>query len=216
MAKFKRIEAIVSAKGLAFILKQRPFFEHAKITIDLDKPFSKLIPIGKNQNIAGILDGDSVRLENSNGEIIAIRNNPRQFFPFGRRLFCWDDLDMAYFANYAFWNYFTLPCLLMNDKIQWNEKSKGFLIAKFPENIPTHSTIQEFYFDGNSGQLLQHNYTVEIISKLATAANVVHSHCEKAGLVYADSRIVTPKSLSGKAFKIPILIDIKVHDFKLI
>ena len=27
---------------------------------------------------------------------------------------------MAYFANYAFWNYFTLPNLLMNPAIVWH------------------------------------------------------------------------------------------------
>jgi hypothetical protein len=38
----RRIEAIVSAKGLAFRLKRRPFFEKVKIEMAVDQAFSKL------------------------------------------------------------------------------------------------------------------------------------------------------------------------------
>lgn len=211
----KYIEAEVSVTGLAFTLKRRPFFEHAKIKMEIARPFSKIIPIGKDKNICGILNGNDVRLENANGLTIAERKNARDFFPYGRRLFYWDDLDMAYFANYAFWNYFTLPNLLRNDSIQWVEKSEGCLQAAFPENFPTHSKIQEFHFDKQSGLLVQHNYTADIISKLAKAANVVLEHKRTNTLLYPSSRIVTPRNGEGKALKRPILINITVHDLRL-
>jgi hypothetical protein len=213
--KSKYIEATVSAKGLAFTLKRRPFFNYATIKMEIERPFSILSQIGKRKNIKGILDNHDVRLENEKGEIIAERKNVRALFPFGRRLLYWDDLDMAYFANYAFWNYFTLPRLLMNENIEWTEKHDGCLLAKFPKSIPTHSEAQEFHFDINSGQIIQHNYTVEIISKLATAANVAASHTNENNLIYPNSRIVTPMSKDGKALKRPVLIDIKVHDYRL-
>lgn len=211
-----RIEARVSAKGLAFTLKRRPFFVNAKIEMETSRPFSKLTPIGKNKTIAGVLDGHHVRLENDKSETIAERQNPRTLFPFGRRLFRWDDLDMAYFANYAFWNYFTLPKLLMNENIVWTEKAPDFLLAEFPEDIPTHNPIQEFRFDTRTGLLLQHNYTAEIISRLARAAHVVVSHSKNShGLIFTDKRLVTPRGKSGKPLKRPVLIDITVHSFNL-
>ena len=212
---YKYIEAEVSVRGLAFRLKHRPFFEHAKIKMEIQRPFSKITPIGKEKNISGILDGSTVRLENSDNTVITERKNARNFFHFGRRLFYWDDLDMAYFANYAFWNYFTLPNLLMNENIQWTEKTKGFLEAKFPDNIPTHSKVQEFHFDNNTGLLIQHNYSADIISKLATAANVVIEHKKTGNFIYPSSRLVTPRNKKGKALKRPILIDIIVHNFRL-
>jgi len=129
----KYIEAEVSVKGLAFILKRRPFFKRAKIKMKIGEPYSILTPIGKDKKISGILNGKDVSLENEKGEVIAERKYARDFFPYGRRLFFLDDLDMAYFANYAFWNYFTLPRLLLNESIGWTEKSKGFLVAEFPE-----------------------------------------------------------------------------------
>lgn len=210
------IEAEVSVKGLAFTLKRRPFFDHAKLRMEIDKPYSILSPIGKNKDISGILDGQDVRLEDENSEIVAERKNAREHFPFGRRLFYWDELDMAYFANYAFWNYFTLPRLLMNENIEWTEKSDGFLIAKFPKTIPTHNEIQEFHFDKKTGRLIQHNYTAEIISGFAKAANVVIEHSKNDTSLFTSLRRVTPRTKKGKPLMKPILIEIKVHNYKLI
>lgn len=124
----KYLEAEVSVKGLAFTLKRRPFLEHAKIKIG--KLFSKLTPIGKNKNITSVIAG---------------RKNARYYFSFGRRLFYWDDLDLAYFSNYTFWNYFTFPRLLMNENIIWTEKEPGLLEGIFPDSIPTHNKIQQFH-----------------------------------------------------------------------
>lgn len=211
----KYIEATVSVKGLAFTLKRRPFFNHAKIKMEIARPFSKLTPIGKDLNVVGVLDGNTVRLENLAGTVISERKNARDYFPYGRRLFYWDDLDMAYFANYAFWNYFTLPNLLLSKEIQWIEKKEGLLEATFPDSIPTHSRIQEFYFDTDTGLLIQHNYTAEIISKLAKAAHVLTNHETHHGFTYSTKRIVTPKGKSGKALNKPVLIDISVLSFQL-
>jgi hypothetical protein len=212
--KNKYIDAEVSVRGLAFTLKQRPFFNNANIKMEIERPYSKITPIGKNKNVSGILDGNNVRLESLSGIIFSERKNARSFFPYGRRLFYWDDLDMAYFANYAFWNYFTLPNLLQSPEIQWQEKAKGVLQATFPNNFPTHNKVQEFHFNVNTGLLMQHNYTADIISSLAKAANVVVEHNSSEEIIYPSRRLVTPRSSSGKALKRPILIDITVHNFR--
>jgi len=211
----KYLEAVVSVKGLAFTLKRRPIFEQAKIVMEIGRPYSRLTPIGKNKNITGVLDGKDVRLEDAGGRIIAERKDARKYFPFGRRLFYWDDLDMSYFANYAFWNYFTFPSLLSNEEIIWKEKEAGILEAIFPESIPTHSKIQEFYIDMVSGKLIKHHYTVDIMSKLAKVTNMVTKNDEVNGMNYPSARLVTPRSGSGKALKKPIMIDITVHSFKM-
>lgn len=214
-SKAKRIEAEVSVHGWAFTLKGRPFFKHAKIEMDIHRPYSRLTPIGKDPQIAGVLDGHDVRLEDSNGKVIEERKDARRYFPGGRRLFYWDDLDMSYFANYAFWNYFTLPALLMRDDIDWKEIQPGWLEATFPESIPTHNKVQRFHFDLETGRLHQHDYTADIITKLATAANVVLEHKQGDGFVYTSRRLVTPRSLSGKPLPAPTLIDITVHNFSI-
>ncbi|MEZ4936447.1 MAG: hypothetical protein R2799_02530 [Crocinitomicaceae bacterium] len=212
----KRIDAEVSVSGLAFSLKRRPFFKNAKIEMEVQRPYSKITPIGKNEKITGVLEGHNVRLEDENGQVLKERKNPRDYFPLGRRLFKWDDLDMAYFANYAFWNYFTFPNLLLNETIQWKEIASGYLLAQFPDSIPTHSKKQEFRFDPETGLLKQHNYTANVISKFANAANVVHAHRKFEGIPFPVSRIVTPQGKKGKAMKKPVLINIQVNDITFI
>lgn len=213
-AKF--VEAVVSARGLAFTLKQRPYFRKAHIIMETGRPYSRLTPIGKRKGISGLLDGHDVRLVNEKNEVLAERKDARGYFPFGRRLYKWDDLDQSYFANYAFWNYLTLPRLLMNENIFWHEKEEGVLLAKFPRSIPTHSEIQEFHFNAITGRLIQHNYTAEIISSYAKAANVVLEHAENDTAPFTSLRRVTPQSINGMPLKVPLLIEIKVHSLKVI
>jgi len=213
----KTLETGISASGLAFTLKRRPFFRHAKMVLAIHRPFSTLTPIGLNPTITGILDGLDVRLENEKGQIISERRNARDYFKIGRRLFYWDDLDMSYFANYASWNYFTLPALLMREDIVWTELEPGWLEARFPDEIPTHSKVQRFRFDRETGLLIQHDYTADIISPLAAASNVVLQHAQNStGLVYPSISRVTPKGPKGKLLGGPVLIYLDIHDFRLI
>ncbi|MEI7707361.1 MAG: hypothetical protein WCI90_03755 [Chlorobium sp.] len=213
----KTLETEISASGLAFTLKRRPFFHHARMVLDVHRPFSTLSPIGRNPAITGVLDGLDVRLESDDGKVIAERRNARDYFIIGRRLFFWDDLDMSYFANYASWNYFTLPALLMREDIGWKELEPGLLEARFPDTIPTHSRVQRFRFDRQTGLLIQHDYTADIISPLAAASNVVLQHAQNStGLVYPSIRRVTPKGPKGKPLGGPVLIHLDIHDFRLI
>ena len=68
--KAKSIKAEFSAKGLAFVFKQRPQIKRADITMDISRPFSRITPIGKTRDISGILDGPNVHLENAGGEVV--------------------------------------------------------------------------------------------------------------------------------------------------
>ena len=211
------VETSVSASGLAFILKRRPFFSHSKMTMDAHRPFCRFTPIGRDPAITGVLDGGDVRLEDAQGQVIEERRNARSYFKAGRRLFYWDDLDMSYFANYASWNYFTLPALLLREDIDWSEPEPGRLRAVFPDHIPTHSRVQQFRFNRKTGLLIQHDYTADIISPLAAAANVVHCHSENAdGLTYPSERVVTPKSFKGNPLRKPVLIHLYLHDYRVI
>lgn len=207
------LTAIVDASGWAFRLKSRPDFHLAHIYAELDRPYCRITPIGTNRDVVGVLDGQDVRLQDSRGNVIKTRKDARGYFG-GRRWLWWDDLDMTYFAAYAFWNYFTLPRLLQNNAIKWWEEQPGHLIAQFPDTIPTHSRWQEFHFTGE-GQLRQHNYVAEVISKFAKASNRVLLHNTSRDVPYPSHRQVTPAKANGEPLGWPILIDIKVLDFQL-
>lgn len=211
-----RLVAEVSVKGLAFTLKRRKPFERALLEMELHRPYSRILPIGREPDVWGVMDGNEVRLESLDGQCLQKRINPHTYFPYGRRLLYWDDLDMAWFANYAFWNYFTLPLLLQRPDIDWRQTEDNKLEALFPEGFPTHSRHQQFWFDPHSGLLQQHNYTATVISSLATAAHVVKAHALNGNIPYACKRVVTPMKRNGKAMQGPVLIDIDVHSCQLL
>jgi hypothetical protein len=214
-ARARHIDAVVSVEGLAFRLKGRPFFRHAAIRMDVAQPQSRLMPIGRDSAVAGVLDGDSVSLQSADDTVITVRRNARSCFPSLRRTFRWDDLDMAYFANYAFWNYFTLPALLLREDIRWIEAAPGILDAEFPSSLPTHSARQRFTFDADTGLLTQHDYAVDIIHRRAKVANVAVEHAEHAGIRFPARRIATPLNSRGAPMRRPVLIDIHVHEFSV-
>ncbi|MGV6839634.1 MAG: hypothetical protein ACWA40_05510 [Planktomarina sp.] len=211
----RSITAHVSAHGLAFRLKRRPVFQHARILCDVTKPYVCLTPIGHVHDVMGVLDGDNVRLMDQNGRMKSERQNARNAFPGGRRWFWWDDLDMAYFAGYAFWNYLCLPALLLRQDVHWEELSPGHLRAHFPNHLPTHSPVQDFIVDLETGRLLQHNYTAQVIGGWAKAANVITQHDIQDGIPFIRSRNVTPRGPKGGALPGPTLISIIVHDFSV-
>ena len=213
--KARQIQAVVSTSGLAFPLKWRPVFQRAEILMDVHRPLSRLTPIGRDAQLTGGLDDNRTWLETPGGDMIAERQNARARFPFGRRLLWWDDLDMAYFANYAFWNYFTLPALLLNDRITWQDIAPGHLRAQFPADMPTHSPVQEFFFHPETGLLRQHNYCAQVIAPVAIAANVVTQHSRFEGVTFASQRRVTPRGPQGSALPGPLLIGITVHEVSL-
>lgn len=211
-----RVRAVVSARGLAFTLKRRPPLERAEIVCDLHRPFARLTPIGERPDVSGVLDGADTRLESPGGEVLEQRRHARGYFPYqGGRFWRWDDLDMAYFANYAFWGYLTLPALLTNPAIDWSEPAPGYLRGRFPCHIPAHCAVQEFRFDPETGLLRQQNYTAQIIGAWAKAANVVTAYARTGGLTHDARRRVTPRGPGASPLPGPALIAIDVHEFEL-
>lgn len=213
--KAQRIEAVVSTTGLAFRLKGRMMYNRAHVQLDVQQQRCRLTPIGTREDISGELAGHAVRLLDASNTILEERPHARSFFPYGRRLWRWDDLDMAYFANYAFWTYFTFPRLLLREDIRWEQSSSTMLRAHFPPSIETHSPQQDYIVDPASGLLRQHNYTVEVISSLATAAHSISEHRNFDGIPVPTIRRVTPQGFGGKALPSPLLLGINVHEYQL-
>ena len=210
------VECRLSAHGWAFRLKMRRAMKELAIRATLALPYVVTQDWPKRGQRA-IVDGPGeVRIETDAGERVASRANPRRYFPGGRRTFRWDDLDMAYFGGYAAWNYLTFPALLLREDIAWSEVSETTLEARFPESLPTHSPVQRFHIDGESGLLRQHDYTAEVFGGWAKAANVVEEHGEWEGIPYPSRRKVTPRKGDGTPRAFPLLVGIEIKNWRLV
>lgn len=209
------VEAVVSTSGLLFLMKGHKPFHRIKVSLELALPRVRFTPLDAS-GYSAVLDGGTARIETEDGGRLSERPEARRYFPGWRRQFYWDRLDHAYFSGYALWNYLTFPALLLREDMAWREVSTGILEARFPESLPTHCPTQRFTFDQGTGLLRQHDYTAEVIGSWARAANVVLAHQEWEGIPYPARRRVTPRRPDGRARSFPTLVDITIHDWRLV
>jgi hypothetical protein len=172
-----------------------------------------------------VFDGDEVRIETTEGEVTAIRRNPRSVFrgvSALRRNFRWDALDAGYFAGYAWWNYLATPLLLTRERVTvhegepWHEGGEQWrrLEVTFPSDIHTHSQRQTFYVDA-SGLIRRHDYVAEPIGRWARAAHYCDEHREFGGLVFPTRRRVRPRGPGGRSLRGPTLVALDIDRIEI-
>ncbi len=209
------VQATVNARGFAFFAKMRGGIRDMRVEASLQE--SQVVSWSKARpDLRRRFDGRTVEIEDGVGNIITARHEPRKRFPYGRRLFYWDRLDEIYFSSYALWNYLTLPALLMRDDIEWSDPGETTLEARFPPELPTHCPVQQLHFDRDTALLRQHDYTANVFGGWAKAANVVLAHGVSDGVPYPSHRRVTPRKSDGTPRAFPLLVDIRIHDWRLV
>jgi hypothetical protein len=153
----------------------------------------------------GVFDRGAARIETEEGEVLSERANPRAEIRSLRRNFWWDNLDLLYFAGYALWNYmsapfmFTRPGFELTEREAWEENGERWrgVHVVFPDDIPTHSREQDFYFD-EKGLLRRLDYTAEVFGSWAKAAHYCWDHEEFSGLIVPTRRKAVPRRRNGK------------------
>jgi hypothetical protein len=172
-----------------------------------------------------VFDRGDVRIETSDGRLIAARPNARTAFTgLGavRRTVHWDALDAAYFAGYAFWNYLSAPLLLTREDItvtedgDWLEAGTQWhrLEASFPADIHTHSPQQTFYVD-DGGLLRRHDYIAQPVGTWARAAHYCDQHRAFDGLVFPTRRRVRPQGPGGRSLPAPTLVALDIDHIEI-
>jgi hypothetical protein len=138
------------------------------MTVAVDREWSSVQPFGSPDQKTDFTPG-RIAVETLDGRVVAERTNPRASFDGHELSTPWDPLHQAYFNGYALWTYISTPFLLalpgvsvadVEPVVEHGEKWRG-LQARFPANIATHSTVQEFYF-GDDQLLRRHDYRVDV------------------------------------------------------
>jgi hypothetical protein len=154
----------------------------------------------------------SVRTED--GTEIDRRSDPRASFPQDATA-PWDNIQVAYFASYAIWNYLTLPHLLTTPGVQtaeleswpgadssWRRVSADFTEA----TVETHNRLQYYSFDSEN-LLVRHDYDADVLGG-APASNQAMAYREFGGLLFPTRRRVTARRADGGTGIGPILVSI--------
>lgn len=196
-------------------------FKEYQARIRVDEPHVLITPHPRT-GMQGIFSGDTVRIENENGDAVRERHQARCAFSDWRHKIWWDDLDAVHFAGYALWNYLTTPFLLRRPAVRleelppWQESDESWqrLRAIFPPDLLTHSPEQTFYFDAE-GLLKRHDYTALVFGDFAKAAHYSWDHKEVHGIPFPTRRRVFPRKKDGTPRRRITLVSIDIEDIQV-
>ena len=213
------LEAEISTSGLLFRFKKRPVLDHVKVTAYTHEPRFVFYDF-PSPGLAGELVGNSeVRVVDSQGHVVKKRDNPRSAFKGISRWFSWDDLDFIYFGGYATWNYLVAPFFFLWEGFDLEvlepmtvSSSSWFrLKVTMPEDLPTHSRQQIFYFD-EFWHLMRLDYVAEVIGGWAHAAHLCENYRQFGGLMAPTRRRVRPILFGDHPLPGPNLVALDIHD----
>ncbi|OKO68277.1 hypothetical protein AC629_42215 [Bradyrhizobium sp. NAS80.1] len=215
------VEATVSASGFLFTAKRRPVLRGVRVTAsaaDVRFAFHDYPRAGETSELIG---DEQVRVVRQDGSVLAWRERPRSAFGGLRRHLFWDHLDFVYFGGYAMWNYLTTPFLFLREGFAFEERpplrtAEGpwqRIRVTFPAVIPTHSRVQDFYFDGKH-RLRRLDYTADVVGRWAHVAHMCDEYRDYDGLQVPTRRTVRPLPFGTRPLPLPVLVAIQVHHLR--
>lgn len=180
-ARTSKLRAEISVYGLFWELKGWPSAESGleRITLEIDtrKQISSLFPFTA-PGLRGMLKvgPEHVRIETLDGRPVEQRDSSREAFAGQSIDSPWDRQDLAYFMNYALWNYLVTPFFLTYPGVQsreiepWEEGGETWrrLHVTFPASIATHCAEQVFYFDRDFMQR-RFDYAPDVVAEVPVA-----------------------------------------------
>ena len=192
--EFTRVEASIVTGGELWGIKGRVQDPSPRrMTVAVHHEWASVQPFGAADQKTDFTR-DRIAIEKLDGRVVAERKNPRQSFARHELTTPWDALQHAYFNGYALWTYLTSPFLLSLpgfsvreiEPINDNGEQWAGLQARFPAQIASHGSLQEFYF-GEDYLLRRHDYRVDVAggfrprSTSTTSWKPTESSCPRNG-----------------------------------
>jgi hypothetical protein len=216
------VEAIISARGFLFTAKRRPVLNRVRVRAFVHEPRFVFYDFPQAGQTAELCGAAEVKITGADQQISAFRAQPRAAFRSLRRQLYWDDLDFTYFGGYATWNYLVTPFLFLMKEVRLTALAPvtgiGYPIrlqARFPDDLPTHSKTQVFYFDSNY-LLRRLDYTAEVVGRWARAAHLCENFRDFGGIKIPTNRQVLPLLIGSRPLPGPTLVALYIHDFCLV
>ncbi|MGH3182834.1 MAG: hypothetical protein ACRDOH_09595 [Streptosporangiaceae bacterium] len=152
----------------------------------------------------------------TDGVLVAERRDPAASFAGLTRQSPWDELQAAYFAGEANWNYFAAPFILARSDFvaeetePWHEDGQVWrgLLVTYPDVIVAHTRRQTYYFD-EAGLLRRLDYAVDILGG-GPAVHYPSEYREFDGIMVPTRRRVYVRNPDGSPVRdsVSIAIDI--------
>ncbi|TWI13075.1 hypothetical protein [Sphingobacterium siyangense] len=213
--KLEKVNLTIRSGGKLFDIIQQPQDNTPRnMEIFLHKQQIYLSPFGGPDRRSNF-QADRVAIETIDGKVLAERKGTiEELHHHMNETGVWDHLDRVNFNGYALWTYLTTPFFLSMEGVrvetiaQWKENNEIWdgIRVTFPDNIATHSKIQDFYFDSKDHLLRRHDYYMDFDGGFF-ACQYMYEHKTIDGIVLPTVR----KAYKRKEDGTPSLEDLMVH-----
>jgi hypothetical protein len=151
-------------------LPRPDFLAPTGATLDTHGQHAVIEPFGASDR-RGLFTPGHVEVQDTDGRVLAERDEPRRAFDGHSPGTLWDELQVAYFAGYSFWTYLNVPFVLARDDVRveeiepWREHGETWrrLRVEFPDHIVTHNSVQTLYFGNDNHLLRRHDYSPDVL-----------------------------------------------------
>jgi hypothetical protein len=219
--EFSTIDATIVSGGLLWEIKGQPQDPAPRrMSVALHREWASVQPFGAPDQKTDFTP-ERVAIEKLDGRVVAQRSNPRESFAGHGLTTPWDPLQRAYFNGYALWTYLNTPFLMTLpgftvtelDPIEDNGERWTGLRAHFPDRFPSHSSLQEFYFDDDF-LLRRHDYRVDVAGGFA-AIQYVYDMVEADGIRLPSKRRAYRCDGDGQLISDQLMVSIDISDAHL-
>lgn len=164
-------------------------------------------------------NGKDVFILNNKDQIVDSLLDARESFSGHELTTPWSRTQLVYFVSYATWNYlitpfvFTMPGIHLLEMDPWQEQGETWrrLQVIFPDNIPTHSKRQVFYFS-QEGLLKRHDYWPEVLGN-NSATHYYSDYKEFDGIKTPTKHRIYPlNDADGSFYPEPLLVSLDIFN----
>lgn len=193
------------------------------VTADIHRQRITMTPFGEGSSLEFDAGLDRVRIIGSRDEVPDELTAPRRSMAGYIGDTQWSATQTGYFISYGTWMYllepflFTLSGVRTREIAPWSEVGETWrrLEVTFPDQIATHSNVQTYYFDSDTGLQRRIDYSPDVNGK-PLVAHYTSEHHEFGGLIVPTRRRVLIRNDKGVAdqSRCAILLDVSEVQLK--
>jgi hypothetical protein len=217
------VTAEVHVYGGFWGYKSQPdLLSHQSVTADVHRQRISMTPFGAGRMLEFDQAADRVIIRDGDGrmidELIAPRASMAGFAPDTP----WTPTQTGYFISYATWTYllepflFTLPDVETREIEPWSEVGETWrrLEVVFPDSLASHSRVQTYYFDADTGLQRRVDYSPDVNGN-PPVAHYTTEHRDFDGLIVPTRRRVLLRGIDGTPIQDSAAILLDVTDVRL-
>jgi hypothetical protein len=176
------------------------------VTADIHRQRISMNPFGTGSILEFDAALDRVRITGPSGEVKDELTAPRRSMAGYSGDMQWSPAQTGYFISYATWTYLlepyvlTLPGVHTREIEPWSEVGETWrrLEVTFPKEIATHSAVQIYYFDSDTGLQRRVDYSPDVNGN-PLVAQYTSEHHNFGGLIVPTRRRVLVHNEEGVA-----------------